>query len=47
MRGHAAVIITDMVGERRWPRFAPQAARLGILSQMGIEIFTDAGMVGG
>lgn len=47
MAAHTRVVVTDMRHESRWPRFAPRAVKLGILSQMGIEIFRDGSTVGG
>jgi transcriptional regulator with GAF, ATPase, and Fis domain len=47
IRSHTAVVVTDMAAERRWPRFALKAAQLGVLSQMGIEMFADETTVGG
>lgn len=46
MRHRTAVVVDDMRTETRWPRFAPQAADAGCISQMGIEIFRDGGRVG-
>ena len=39
MAGQQEAVVRDMRTERRWPRFAPRAVELGVLSQMGIEIF--------
>jgi transcriptional regulator with GAF, ATPase, and Fis domain len=47
MRHHTSVVVDDMRTETRWPRFAPQAADEGCISQMGIEIFRESGRVGG
>ena len=47
MRDHTSVVVDDMRTETRWPRFAPPAAAAGCISQMGIEIFREAGRVGG
>jgi hypothetical protein len=47
MRHHTSVVVDDMRTETRWPRFAPPAAETGWISQMGIEIFREAGRVGG
>lgn len=47
MRDHTSVVVDDMRTESRWPRFAPPAAAAGCISQMGIEIFREAGRVGG
>ena len=47
IRGHTVVMVTDMASEPRWPRYAPKAAQLGVLSQLGVDIFTDGATVGG
>lgn len=47
MLQHAAPIVVDMRTEQRWPRFAPRAVALGVLSQMGIEIFREGSTLGG
>jgi transcriptional regulator with GAF, ATPase, and Fis domain len=47
MHDHTSVVVEDMRTETRWPRFAPLAAAAGCISQMGIEIFREAGRVGG
>ena len=45
--GNTVMLVTDMRTERRWPQFAPQAVALGVLSQMGVEIFRDGSTAGG
>ena len=35
MAGQQEAVVRDMRTERRWPRFAPRAVELGVLSQMG------------
>jgi GAF domain-containing protein len=47
MAGHSVEVVPDMRVERRWPRFAPRAVELGVLSQLGIEIFRQGSTVGG
>lgn len=47
MADHTGLVVTDMRHESRWPRFAARAAELGVLSQMGIEIFRDGSRVCG
>jgi len=44
---HTTTVVADMRHERRWPRFAPRAAELGVLSQMGIEVFREGSKVCG
>jgi GAF domain-containing protein len=36
---HRTVRIDDMTTERRWPRFAPEAARLGAASSLSFQLF--------
>ena len=45
--GQQVAVVRDMRTEQRWPRFAPRAVRLGVLSQRGIEIFRQGSTVGG
>jgi GAF domain-containing protein len=47
MGGKKLALVHDMRDEPRWPRFAPLAAELGVLSQMGVEIFRQGSTVGG
>lgn len=47
MAGHQRAVVRDMRQEQRWPRFAPRAVELGVLSQMGIEIYRQGSTVGG
>jgi GAF domain-containing protein len=35
----------DLRIDSRWPRYGPRAAELGIVSQMGIELFDEPGMI--
>ena len=37
----------DLRTDVRWPEYGPRAAALGILSQMGIELFDEPGMIAG
>jgi hypothetical protein len=41
MAGRIPMVVDDMRTERRWPQFAPRAVGLGLLSQMGMEIFRE------
>lgn len=47
IRDRTPVVVSDLLAERRWPRFAPQAARSGVQSQMGIALSTEEKIVGG
>ena len=47
MAGQQLAVVRDMRADQRWPRFAPRAVELGVLSQMGIEIFRQGSTVGG
>ena len=47
MAGQKLAVVRDMRADQRWPRFAPRAVELGVLSQMGIEIFRQGSTVGG
>jgi GAF domain-containing protein len=47
MRDGGSVAVDDLRATRRWPRFAPQAVKHGVLSQLGVEIYRDASGVGG
>jgi PAS domain-containing protein len=38
--------VTDMSAERRWPRFAPRAAQLGVGSMLAIPLAAPRGLVG-
>ena len=37
----------DLTVDVRWPKYGPLAADLGILSQMGIELFDEPGLIAG
>jgi hypothetical protein len=47
LSGQRSAVVRDMRTEQRWPSFAPRAVKLGVLSQMGIEIFRQGASVGG
>lgn len=40
------VRIDDMRAERRWPRFAAEAAQLGVLSSLSFQLFVEGGNLG-
>ncbi len=37
-------VIPDLVADGRWPRWAPQAAELGVASMLSLHLFTDAAL---
>lgn len=47
MSRHTTLVVNDMRHESRWPRFTARALELGVLSQMGIEVFRDGSKVCG
>ena len=47
VRGRWQTRSDDLSTDARWPRYGPRAAELGILSQMGIELFDEPGMIAG
>ena len=47
VRGRWQARSDDLRTDVRWPLYGPRAAELGILSQMGIELFDEPGMIAG
>ena len=47
VRGRWQARSDDLRTDARWPKYGPRAAELGILSQMGIELFDEPGMIAG
>ncbi len=47
LQGTDALSVTSLRGERRWPRYVPQARAAGIRSQMAIKLHLDQDAVGG
>ncbi|WP_158548059.1 GAF and ANTAR domain-containing protein [Desertihabitans brevis] len=45
--GRTRTVANDIVGDGRWPSFGPKAVELGIRSQFGVDLFAEAGSVGG
>ncbi|MFC9557593.1 GAF and ANTAR domain-containing protein [Rhodococcus sp. NPDC056960] len=43
---HETVLVRDMATERRWPRFAPEAARLGARSMLAFQLYTTEDTLG-
>jgi hypothetical protein len=37
----------DLRVDARWPQYGPRAAELGVLSQLGIELFDEPGIIAG
>ena len=37
-------VIPDLVGDGRWPRWAPKAAELGVASMLSLHLFTDTAL---
>jgi hypothetical protein len=37
----------NLTVDRRWPEYGPRAAELGVVSQMGVELFDEPGIVAG
>ncbi len=40
-------IMDDLRTETRWPRYVEEVARKGLQSQMGLQLYTDEGTLGG
>lgn len=38
--------VDDLSTDPRWPNYAPKAAALGVMSQMGLELFSEADTIG-
>jgi len=47
VRGRWQARSDDLTVDARWPEYGPLAADLGILSQMGIELFDEPGLIAG
>jgi GAF domain-containing protein len=47
LRRHPFLRVDDMPAEERWPVYAPKAAKKGIGSQMGLELYNDHRSIGG
>ena len=45
--GHWQARSDDLKVDVRWPEYGPLAADLGIMSQMGIELFDEPGLIAG
>ncbi|RYE38926.1 MAG: GAF domain-containing protein, partial [Hyphomicrobiales bacterium] len=43
---HETVLVTDMATERRWPRFAPEAAGIGARSMLVFPLYTTEKALG-
>lgn len=40
-------VMDDVATEARWPRYVDEVARLGLRAQMGLQLYTDEGALGG
>lgn len=47
MRGHTQTWVEDLSVESRWPQYGPRAVELGVVSHIGLELFTDDSTIGG
>jgi GAF domain-containing protein len=47
VRDEQTVHVDDMASERRWPRFAAEAARLGVGSMLTLRLFVGGSSLGG
>ena len=47
VQGHWQARSDDLRVDVRWPDYGPLAAEAGIVSQMGIELFDEPGLIGG
>jgi GAF domain-containing protein len=47
IRYGGVVIMQDSRSETRWPNYVAKAPDLGILAQMGLQLYTDDGTIGG
>lgn len=47
MRGHTQTFVEDLSVVTRWPQYGPRAVALGVVSHIGLELFTDANTIGG
>ncbi|MFC9839666.1 GAF domain-containing protein [Rhodococcus sp. NPDC127530] len=43
---HETVLVADMATEQRWPKFAPEAARLGARSMLAFQLYTTENALG-
>ncbi|MGO1971753.1 MAG: GAF and ANTAR domain-containing protein [Propionibacteriaceae bacterium] len=47
MRGELETWVSDLSVETRWPQYGPQAVELGVVSHIGLQLFTEDNKVGG
>ncbi|MEV0720974.1 GAF and ANTAR domain-containing protein [Asanoa sp. NPDC050611] len=43
---HLTVLVADMAGEARWPRFSARALTLGVGSMLAFQLYVDSGSLG-
>lgn len=47
MRDHTKIWVEDLSVETRWPKYGPRAVALGVVSHLGLELFTEDNTIGG
>ena len=47
IRHGGVTVMTDVAHEDRWPRYVEEVRRLGLHAQMGLQLYTDDGTLGG
>ena len=47
MDGKVLMVLEDARDDARWPRYLPLAARKGLRAQMGLQLFSEDGTLGG
>lgn len=47
MHGEKECWVEDLSLETRWPHYGPQAVSLGVISHLGLQMFTEDNMIGG
>ncbi len=47
IRNGGVTIMDDIATEERWPRYVEEAARLGLRAQMGLQLYSEEGTLGG
>jgi transcriptional regulator with GAF, ATPase, and Fis domain len=47
MENQPMVVVNNLRHEQRWPRFVPRAARLGVRSQIGLQLHLNEHVMGG
>ncbi len=47
LHGTAAVSVSNLHDEQRWPNYVPQARKAGVRSQLAVKLYLDEGTLGG